>query len=451
MNRIIYYIGILAASTLCAQTADAQTLGPDTHTEPTVITLEDCIETGLLNNYDIRIMRNRQQITANNTTRGNAGQLPSLDLSASHSGSSYNSHYVYTDGSTSQSASLNNSLNTGLDFSWTLFEGFSLQANYQRLQELNIQGELEMRLTLEDFVASVSEEYYTLIRQRVRLDNLLQTVTLSRERLRIVQESFQIGASSGLDYQQARVDFNADTSDYLAQTEVVRQCEINLNQLLALDQVERHVVPADTAIFPNAALEKAQLWDNTLQNNTSLLQAISNQTLTEIDLKRVQSRNYPYLRLNGGYGYRRYWYSNGTYDHYHQLGPTFGASAGITLFDGNNRRREQRNARLDIENAQLQRDQMENTLKANMASLWMAYDNNLILWEIEKSNVGVAQSNFSIAMERYRLHELSGIELREAQLSLLQSEERLSTVEYNIKICEISLLMLSGDILNSAR
>jgi outer membrane protein TolC len=50
-------------------------------------------------------------------------------------------------------------------------------------------------------------------------------------------------------------------------------------------------------------------------------------------------------------------------------------------------------------------------------------------------------------MERYRLRELSGIELREAQLSLLQSEERLLTAEYNIKLCEISLLQLSGRLL----
>ena len=56
----------------------------------------------------------------------------------------------------------------------------------------------------------------------------------------------------------------------------------------------------------------------------------------------------------------------------------------------------------------------------------------------------MAQSNFEVAMERYRLRELSGIELREAQVSLLTAEERLLTTEYNIKLCEISLLQLSG-------
>ncbi len=334
-----------------------------------------------------------------------------------------------------------------MDVSWTLFDGFGIQANYEKLKELSIQGELDMRLTLEDFVASVASEYYYLIRQQMRLDNLRQSVSLSRERLRIVQESYQIGASSGLDYQQAQVDYNADTSDYLSQVELVKKSVINLNKLMALEEVERKTVPADTSIVLNCDLDKVQLWQKTLKNNTSLLQTISDQTISQLDYKRVKSRNYPYLRLNAGYGYRNYWYGNSTYDRNNQFGPTLGASMGIALYDAGNRRREQANARLSIENSRLRLDQMENALQADLASLWMAYQNNLQLWEIEKSNLNVARSNFDIAMERYRLRELSGIELREAQLSLLQSEERLSTVEYNIKICEISLLLLSGDIL----
>jgi len=45
------------------------------------------------------------------------------------------------------------------------------------------------------------------------------------------------------------------------------------------------------------------------------------------------------------------------------------------------------------------------------------------------------------------LGNLSGIEMREAQKSLLDAEESLLQVEYDIKICEISLLQISGRIL----
>ena len=42
--------------------------------------------------------------------------------------------------------------------------------------------------------------------------------------------------------------------------------------------------------------------------------------------------------------------------------------------------------------------------------------------------------------------DLSGIEMREAQKSLLDAEERILSAEYNTKVCEISLLQLSGRI-----
>jgi hypothetical protein len=46
------------------------------------------------------------------------------------------------------------------------------------------------------------------------------------------------------------------------------------------------------------------------------------------------------------------------------------------------------------------------------------------------------------------LGNLSGIEMREAQKSLLDAEERILTAEYDTKMCEISLLQLSGKVTN---
>src|SRR4030066_58165 len=51
-----------------------------------VYTLNDCIKTSLENNFSLLITRNSEEITRNNFTPGNAGFLPSLDLSGKHSG-----------------------------------------------------------------------------------------------------------------------------------------------------------------------------------------------------------------------------------------------------------------------------------------------------------------------------------------------------------------------------
>lgn len=413
-----------------------------------VFSLSECIETGLERNYSVRIVKNEQKISANNATLGNAGYLPTLDLNGGISGNTETTRKELVDGSTEKVSGANSqTANVGLNLNWTIFDGFGIQANYEKLQELKRMGELNTRMTIEDFVANLSGEYYNLIRQKIRLRNLRSAVNLSKERLRIVEERYFIGSMSRLDLQQAQVDFNADSSKLLTQFEVVNVSRINLNELMALDDIDQHLLIRDSVIFPNPFLDEVELWQNTLTNNTSLIAAQKNRTLSVIDYKKARSRNYPYLRLNAGYGYTTNHYEVGATDLQRRLGANYGLTLGINIFDGMNRRREQRNARIQIQNQDLQIQELSLSLKADMSNLWMAYRNNLELWQLEKENLVAAQENYAIAIERYKLGDLSGIELREAQNSLLEAEERQSIAEYNTKLCEISLLQLSGQIL----
>ena len=77
-------------------------------------------------------------------------------------------------------------------------------------RRLKAQGELETRIAIEDFVASLAAEYYNFVQQKIRLKNFRYAVSLSKERLRIVEARYRIGSFSRLDLLQARVDFNAD-------------------------------------------------------------------------------------------------------------------------------------------------------------------------------------------------------------------------------------------------
>ena len=410
-----------------------------------VYSLKQCIETGLERNYSIRIIRNEQLISDNNATQGNAGYLPTIDLSGGFSGTVNNNRNKLSDGTTERENGVNSETgNIGLNVNWTVFDGFGIQAEYARLKKM---GELDTRLTIEDFVATLSGEYYNMIRQYIRLRNLRSSLDLSRERVRIAEERYHIGSGSRMDLQQAQVDFNADSSNVLNQLEVVHTSRIRLNELMALDNIDEQIALKDSVIRPNIFLDEVDLWQSTLASNASLLIAQKNQTLSELDYKKVKSRDYPYVKLNAGYGYTANWYEVGATDLQQRLGLNYGLTVGLNLFDGFNRRRERRNARIQIENSQLKKQELELGLRADMSNLWMAYRNNLDLWSLEKENVIVALENHRIAIDRYKLGELSGIELREAQISLLEAEERQSIAEYSTKLCEISLLQLSGQIL----
>ena len=433
MKRNIIMTALLTALTAMAS---AQTL-----------TLQECLSRGLENNYSIRISRNQEQMAHNNATLANAGYLPSIDLSAGYNADLANSDSkLRATGETSEVRnSLDQTLNAGIGVSWTIFDGFKISTSYKQLKELERMGETSTRIALEDFIAGLTAEYYNFIQQRLRLANYYYAVTLSKERLRIVEERYNIGNFSRLDYQQAKVDFNADSAQYIKQQEVVLTSRIALNEMMAFDEVYTPIETSENTIVTDTTFQFTDLWERMLASNAELLLASQNSTLAELDYKKVLSRNYPYVKFKAGYDYSFSKYDTNSYTRRSSWGGNAGITVGFNLWDGN-RKRERRNAKIEIENAQLQHNRLELALKAELGNLWQAYRNNIELLNLEKQNVITARENHEIAKERYMLGDISGIEMREAQKSLLDAEERLLSVEYQTKVCEISLLQITGDI-----
>ena len=427
MKRLI--LSLAAACVLLA--AQAQNIA--------TYSLKSCLEQGLLNNYSLRITHNEEQISKNNATLANAGALPTIDLTGGYQATLNNTDsHLRATGETEKSRNVfDQTVDLGIDLNWTLFDGFNISTTYQQLKLLREQGETNTRIALEDFIASLAAEYYNFVQQKIRMKNLLYAVQLSKERLRIVEARYHIGNFSRLDYQQAKVDFNADSAQYMKQQELLHTSRINLNELMGNENVDQLIMTRDSLIDVNASLDFGELWNATLAVNASLLKADQNTVLAQMDYKKVNSRNYPYVRLNAGYGYTFNKYDVNNYDRRNNF--------GFNLFDGN-RRRERRNAAIAVKNARLQRDELELALRADLSNLWQAYRNNLEMLNLERQNLIAAKDNHDIAMERYMLGDLSGIEMREAQKSLLDAEERILTAEYNTKLCEISLLQISGKV-----
>ena len=412
-----------------------------------VLSLKDCLEIGLQNNYDLLIVRNEQQIADNNATLANAGMLPTVDLSAGYSGSAKGTTTYPREGeSYTTDAAYDQVIDLGVSLGWTVFNGFKLQTNYKKLQELKTLGVLRTRLEVEDFVANLTAEYYNLIQQTLRLKNYRYAVALSRERLRITEARYRIGDFSRLDWLQARVDFNADSSKYMSQQEAVTASRIRINELMANKNITERCFARDSVIEVNADLQWNKLEMDMNESNSELLIAARNTSISELELKAVKSRNYPYLNLSAGYGYTRNLYGKSDPMGRGTLGPNVGLKLGFNIFDGN-RRREQNNARIVVENSKYTQEQLHQSLMADLATFWQAYTNNLEVIKLEQQNLIAAKENYEIAMERYLLGDLPGIEMREAQKSLLDAEERILTAEYNTKLCEISLMQISGGIL----
>ena len=165
------------------------------------------------------------------------------------------------------------------------------------------------------------------------------------------------------------------------------------------------------------------------------------------DYKKIMSRDYPYVRLNMGYGYTMNRYELSATRKRDNWGLNAGITVGFKLFDGK-RRMQKRNAELDIKYSELERENLKLSLKSELNNFWQAYKNNWEILQKERQNLVAAETNYYFANLKYLEHSISGFEMREAQQSLLDARERILVAEYDTKICEISLLQLSGKVLS---
>lgn len=412
-----------------------------------VYNLTDCIRIALERNFSILISRNSEKIARNNYTLGNAGYLPSVDLTGRHSGTINNTNQNYADGSSNESKGIHNTSSSALiNADITIFNGFSVQTNYKKLNELKQIGELNTRMSVENLLADLISGYYDYVQQIEILNNIKYALSLSKERLRIDEDRYLLGSSSKLQVLQSRVYLNADSSRLSRQNEIVRSSRIRLNELMAVDNLAMEFVTTDTSITINPGLIYESLLTDALNQNTSLLIASKNMVISEYDYKLVRSRSFPYLNATSGYNFSYNNYSSGTMQNQSNRGLSYGLTMGVNIFDGLNQRRNLRNLSIEMTNRELKYKEIEQGVRADLISIYNAYSNYLRLVNLEQQNLQTAAENLEIAMERYKLGSLSGIDLREVQKSLLDARERLILVEYQAKLAEVSLMLISGNI-----
>jgi adhesin transport system outer membrane protein len=404
-----------------------------------------CIEIGLERNYALKMVKNTEQVARNNAAFGIMGMMPTLGATGTLSNSIINSRQQLFSGEIRERDNAkSNSINANIALGWTIFDGFGMFVEYRKLNELLNQGELTTRLTVETLMADIGAEYYNYLQQLKRLGTLKYIMGLSKERLRITEEKYRIGYESKLSYQQARVEFNTDSSYYLQQVQTMEAARIQLNRILALNPDT--VLNIEDTIGIEYGILYEELLQQTLNNNTGLLIARRKQILSELDRKLILSKIYPVIRLNGGYNFTKSEAQTGILLENRQAGWNYGATLSYPILDRLEVHRQSKNAKLEIENAKLDLAYLEQDVLSDLNEIYLAYQQTLRLVNLEKQNLSVAIDNLDIAMERFRLGNLSGIEMREIGRMYLDAEDRLLIAQYQAKLAEISLKQISGRI-----
>ena len=409
------------------------------------LTLQEAISIALQNNYDIKLVKNEVEIAKNNSNWGNAGMLPVVTGDFSTGGSRQNTVQTQASGTERRiNGARNSNMGYGFGINWTVFDGFSMFANYERLKALEQQGQKNVNTQILTTITEVLSAYYNMAKQQQLVVAADSTIDVSALRLRIADSKLKIGRGSKLDVVAAQVDYNTDTSTYLQQKNLLNNYMVTLNRLLARDITTKFSV--DNIFDIDGSLNYTTLASQLEQLNPTLQSAILNQRVAELSLKQVQGNRYPQISVNSGYDFNKSESPTGFNTQFRARGFSYGLTASMNIFNGFLQRQNERNAKVNINTAKTQVEQTKQNLVAQLTEAYQDYTTFLELVKLEQGNVNLANQNLDITLEKYRLGNITPLELREAQRNAINANNRYLEIKYQAKLSEIYLKQISGTL-----
>lgn len=409
-----------------------------------LLTLSDAIDIALEQNFDIRISKlTLAQAKANNTI-GNAGMLPTVSAIGSVSTSRTDVHIELASGAVQDRRGAKSlSLNGAVQMDWTLFDGFRMFVNKDRLSELEKQGVIALKSQIQSTVAQVIVAYANVVKEKQLLMSIDTAKALAYDRMELSRNKFEVGVSAKTDYLQAQVDYNASKAASFSQIAAVRNSMDSLMVLLGRNQFTNFEVEDSVTLNKDIPFEEQDGW---LTNNFSVQLAELQKQLSVFDLKLANKAALPSVNLNSAMNYNRVQNDAGVSLFNRTYGPVVGLNLSMPLFDGFNINRQKKIARMEVNRQDLLLQQTKILISARYRLQYRNYQNALQTFNLEQENIKSAEENVMIQQARFRVGVANMLELREAENSYTTALGRLANVGFSLKLTETRLLELQNEL-----
>jgi outer membrane protein TolC len=402
------------------------------------LTLTGAIEQALENNYDIIIAKENQKIAGINNNWGTAGRYPYINLSLGD-----NNSYAVNDGDNMSSVRLTG----GASVNWTIFDGFSVRINKNRLEELENLSKNNTALMVEGTIQSVILAYYDVLLQKEKLATYLEVMSLSKDRYEQAEQRKEYGSAVTYDVLQAQNAYLSDRAGYLLQEVAYKNSKRNLSYLLAeQDAVDYNLTESFEAAAEDYVVAELQV--QMIENNKSLKNQYVNQQLLENAIVSAKSNFSPSLSFAGGVTGTRL--GNKVEDMDINWANSANLYGNLTLswnlFSGGNRKRAVQIAEIDKSVGDIELLEMQHDLDNRLANLFEFYQVRKELLIVAKENLEAAKLNLQISQDKFDVGAINSFNFRDVQQIYLQAAQGELQAIYNFIDAQTSLLRLAGVI-----
>jgi outer membrane protein TolC len=413
-----------------------------------VLSKQEAVTQMLANNFGIQFAENQVEIADNNQDILNSGYLPSLTGNAGANYTKDDQDVTFRDGESNSIVGAETTrFNASVNFNYVLFDGLGRFWNYKSLKEEYNLSSLQARETIEITLLQLFTVYYEVARLTENEQVLKQTYGNTQQRLKRAEYSFEYGQVNRLEVFNAEVDMVNDSINLLNTRQLLENAKRDLNVVINTNLDRNFEV--DTLVDFTSQIQLENYVNSADANNVSLLQAQKNITISDYDYKASKAVFLPSVGLTGSYGWNE---GNFPVTSFATSSTTTGVSGGVSLrwdlFDGGRGITTTKNAKIQYDNQQLAKEQVKKEVTRDIFNARGNYQNRLEVLDLQTKNISTAKNNFERSSEQYKLGQITSVELRQAQVNLLNAQTSKNLDKYDAKLAELTLLQLIGQLLN---
>lgn len=410
------------------------------------LTLQDAVSLALNKNFQIQIAKNDAEIARKQNSAGAAGMLPSVTLNASDNPALNSLKQELSNGTVTQKDNVySNNMNANVTLGYTLFDGMKMFATRKRLQELEAMGQNRLKSQIQNTVSDVIQHYSYLSSQHSFMVVVQKLYDIGKERLKLVEVRLAAGLANNTDLYLAQLDLDTRLQNVIAQRTLIKNAYTDLNVMINFPADSVYTV--DEAITTDNSLQKSAL-DSSFAKNPEVLIAQNQVNIALQSQKELQGIRMPLIRLNAAYGYSLVQSQAGFTLLNQTMGPSAGVSLALPLYAGNVNANNVAVAKLQSKSALLYQQQTTLNLSGSFEQAWQRYINTMIQINNDTTSVKTAQQYLDLMEQRYKVGQSTVLDYREAQRSFEETNYRMISNRYLLKVAETDLLRLTGKLLN---
>jgi len=409
----------------------------------TVLRLDDAIEIALSQNPNILISSNEKEIAQVNNNWWAAGRIPTVGLNSTFNNSITNLNQKLNNGTViERNGARNSTINVNGQFSYRIYGGKRMYIIKNRLDLEEALADEVLKQDINQTVFDVINRYIDIVRLKSQLDAVRETISFFEERSKLSQVRFEIGTAGKNDYLQSQVDLNVQRTSELNILNSIELAKMELNRVMVRDPFtafEVEDIPAPE-ILPSRE-EMMQAID--AQNPQITALRFNQKILTQLR-EEILATQKPSVFANASANFNRNSSTAGFNLFTMTYGPQAGLSLSVPLFAGPIVRQQVKVNDLQYKNQDLQIQNVKNDLTSLAANAYQNYENANRQIGLEEQNLAIIREHNAISMERFRKASITTVELRQAQLNLIEAQNRIINSRFILRQSEAQILYVMG-------